>query len=263
MLDWGEPCWQNFLLDQARRLIEKIPDSAGICFDRLDFLRLYNFKKDDGVTWYDGPARSMISAWNDLLEKLDPIEHGAGQAIFVNNLVSRIDTLRHVDGLFDEMGHWGGSLNGTALLAVSKPAIGWVLSKDILLDLARQRGKDSNQGLAWAFGEDSPPGAGDAALQKFLYMGVFPMAPFPQNDHSLLPNPHADSLFMDYGPLFEAIRGRKWVLLPHAISVKEDLAKANLFHGDDQRNPRDSVGEGNPLRNPLSRRHGLESLGVH
>jgi hypothetical protein len=229
VLDWGEPCWQNFLLDQARRLIEKIPDSAGICFDRLDFLRLYNFKKDDGVTWYDGPARSMISAWNDLLEKLDPIEHGAGQAIFVNNLVSRIDTLRHVDGLFDEMGHWGGSLNGTALLAVSKPAIGWVLSKDILLDLARQRGKDSNQGLAWAFGEDSPPGAGDAALQKFLYMGVFPMAPFPQNDHSLLPNPHADSLFMDYGPLFEAIRGRKWVLLPHAISVKEDLAKANLF----------------------------------
>ncbi len=164
VLDWGEPCWQNFLLEQAHRLIQKIPDSAGICFDRLDFLRLYNFKKDDGVTWYGGPARSMTSSWNDLLEKLGPIEHGAGQAIFVNNLVSRLDTLRQVDGLFDEMGHWGGSLNGTALLAVSKPAIGWVLSKDILLDLAEKRGKENRQSLGWAFGEDSPPGAADAAL---------------------------------------------------------------------------------------------------
>src|SRR5208337_3037455 len=59
------------------------------------------------------------------------------------------------------------------------------------------------------------------------------MAPFPQNDHSLLPNPVADRLFMDYGPLFDAIRGRKWVLLPHAISVKGDLAKANLFRVPD------------------------------
>jgi hypothetical protein len=229
VLDWGEPCWQNFLLDQARRLIEKIPDSAGVCFDRLDFLRLYNFQKDDGVTWRDGPARSMISSWNDLLEKLGPIEHGAGQAIFVNNLVSRLDTLRQVDGLFDEMGHWGGSLNATAFLGLAKPAIGWVLSKDILLDLAGKRGKESRQGLAWAFGEDSPAGEADAALQKFLYLGVFPMAPFPQNDHSLLPGAPAERIYMDYGPLFAAMQGRKWVLLPHAISVQGNLARANLF----------------------------------
>jgi hypothetical protein len=171
----------------------------------------------------------MITSWNGLMEKLGPIEHGAGQAIFVNNLVSRIDTMRQVDGLFDEMGHWGGSLNGTALLAVSKPAIGWVLSKEILLDLAEKRGKDNAQGLGWAFGDESPQGAGDAALQKFLYMGVFPMAPFPQNDHSLLPGERADRIYMDYGPLFTAIRERKWVLLPHAISVKGEVAKANLF----------------------------------
>ena len=194
VLDWGEPCWQNFLLDQAHRLMEKIPDSAGICFDRLDFLRLYNFQKDDGVTWYGGPARSMITSWNGLMEKLGPLEHTAGQAIFVNNLVSRLDTMRQVDGLFDEMGHWGGSLNATALLGVSKPAIGWVLSKEILLDLADKRGKDNEQSLGWAFGEESPQGAADATLQKFLYLGVFPMAPFPQNDHSILPSERADRI---------------------------------------------------------------------
>ena len=229
VLDWGEPCWQNFLLDQARRLIAKIPDSAGMCFDRLDFLRLYNFQKDDGVTWYDGPARSMITAWNDLLEKLGPIQHNAGQVIFVNNLVARIDTLNQVDGLFDEMAHWGGSLNGTALLAVAKPAIGWVLSKDILEDLARQRGESGEPVAGWVFGKDSPREDADAFLQKFLYLGVFPMAPFPQNDHSILPSERAESIFMGYGPLFEAMRGKQWVLLPHAVSVKADVAKVNLF----------------------------------
>ena len=79
------------------------------------------------------------------------------------------------------MGHWGGSLNATALLGVSKPAIGWVLSKEILLYLADKRGKDNEQSLGWSFGEESPQGAADATLQKFLYLGVFPMAPFPQN----------------------------------------------------------------------------------
>jgi hypothetical protein len=34
---------------------------------------------------------------------------------------------------------------------------------------------------------------------------------------------------MDYGPLFTAMRERKWVLLPHAISVRGEVAKANLF----------------------------------
>jgi hypothetical protein len=99
--------------------------------------------------------------------------------------------------------------------------------------LAAKRGKDSAQGLGWAFGDESPQGAGDAALQKFLYLGVFPMVPFPRNDHSVLPSERADRIYMDYGPLFEAIRGKKWVLLPHAITVKGEVAKANLFQVPD------------------------------
>jgi hypothetical protein len=64
-------------------------------------------------------------------------------------------------------------------------------------------------------------------------MGVFPMAPFSQNDHSILPGERADRIYMDYGPLFTAMRERRWVLLPHAISVKGDVAKANLFQVSD------------------------------
>ena len=104
------------------------------------------------MTWYDGPARSLVWSWNDFLEKLGPLEHGAGQVIFVNNLVSRIDILRQVDGLFSELAHWGGNLNATALLGVSKPAIAWVFGEYTLKQLAQQRG-DSKTG--WVFGEES------------------------------------------------------------------------------------------------------------
>ncbi len=38
---------------------------------------------------------------------------------------------------------------------------------------------------------------------------------------------------MDYGPLFAAMRERKWVLLPHAIRVEGEVAKANLFQVSD------------------------------
>ncbi len=228
VLDCGEPSWENFLLDQARKLIEKIPDSAGVCFDRLDWIRLYNFRRDDGVTWYGGPARSGVSSWKDLMDKLAPIEHTAGQAIFLNNLISRIDVLRHADGLFSELAYWGGNLNLTALSGVRKPAIGWVFGEYTLKQLAQQR-KSGSRETGWVFGEGSPQADADAFLQKFVYLGVIPMAPYPQNDHSLLPSPRADAMYLDYGPIFEALRGRKWVFLPHAISVAGASAKVNLF----------------------------------
>jgi len=44
-----------------------------------------------------------------------------------------------------------------------------------------------------------------------------------------MPNPTADRLYLDYGPMFEAMRGRKWALLPHAVSVEGGSAKVNLF----------------------------------
>jgi hypothetical protein len=205
ILDCGEPSYQNFLLDQARRLIQKIPDSSGMCIDRLDFLRLYNFRRDDGLSWYDGPARSLITSWKDFAEKLGALQHNAGQVLFVNNHVKRLDVLRQVDGFFDEHYDFGPSKNLTALLGIFKPTIGWVREED-------------------KFKPDP-----DTFMQRFLYLGSFPMAPFPQNDHSILPNAEADKIYTDYGPMFAAMRGRKWVLLPQAIRVDQGDAKANLF----------------------------------
>jgi len=206
ILDWGEPSWQNFLLDQARKLIEKIPDSSGMCIDRLDFVRQYNFRRDDGVTWYDGaPARSLVRSWMDFSEKLGKVQHNAGQALFVNNHIKRIDILKHVDGLFDEHGDYGPSKNLTAMVGMFKPTIEWV-----------QEGSK--------FKPDP-----DTFMQRFLYLGMFPVAPFPQNDHCILPSDEGERIYTDYGPMFAAIRGRKWCLLPNVIQVDQGDAKANLF----------------------------------
>ncbi len=205
VLDWGEPSWQNYLLDQARKLIQEIPDSAGMCIDRLDFVRLYNFRRDDGVTWFDGPARSLLVSWKDFSEKLGAIQHQAGQSLFVNNHIKRIDILKYVDGLFDEHGDFGTSKNLTAMLGMFKPTIEWVQEPSKL--------------------KPDP----DTFMQRFLYLGMFPMAPFPQNDHSILPGEEAEKLYTDYGPLLAAMKCRKWCLLPQAFQLNKGDVRVNLF----------------------------------
>lgn len=62
-----------------------------------------------------------------------------------------------------------------------------------------------------------------------MHLGVFPMAPFPQNDHSINPDPWAEAQYCAYGPLMDAMRGKKWALEPHCIEVQGQQAKANLF----------------------------------
>jgi hypothetical protein len=64
-------------------------------------------------------------------------------------------------------------------------------------------------------------------MQRHLHLGVFPTAPYPNNNHCINPEPAADQLYIDYGPLLTAMRGKKWVLAPHC--VESDAAKVNLF----------------------------------
>ena len=204
VLDPGEPVYQDFLMEQARRHIDKLPDAAGICIDRMDWLRMYNEKRDDGISWYgDKPSRSLLWSWRDLMSKLGPLMHDAGKVIFVNNHDKRIDLLRHTDGFFDEFTYGGSPLNTTALMGINRPVMGWTGNEDQL--------------------KPDP----DAFFQRFLYMGVYPMAPFPGNDHSLSPGKWVDRYYLDYGPLLDAMRGKKWVLESHCIEVKD--AKVNLF----------------------------------
>jgi len=207
IMDCGEPVYRDFLLDQAQKHINLIPSSYGICIDRLDWLRMYNEEKDDGISWYfDRPARSLVTSWKELLKDLGPLMHRSNKVIFVNNHVKRIDFLKNTDGIFDEFTYAGVPLNLTALLCINKPALGWTADNAPI----------KSEGV-------------DNFFQKYLYMGVYPMAPFPGNDHSIRPDEWTDKQYLDYGPLLSLMRGKKWVLEPHCIDVTDNQAKVNLF----------------------------------
>ena len=207
VMDCGDSAYRHFLLDQARRHIREIPDADGICIDRMDWLRMFNEQADDGRTWFENrPARSLVHSFRDLMDSLGPLMHRGGKSIFVNNHDKRIDLLGQADGIFDEFTYAGSPLNLTALLCVYKPAMGWT-------DQAATVRKEGP----------------DAFFQKYLYMGLYPMCPYPANDHSIMPDSLVDGYFLEYGPLFDLMRGRTWVLEPHAVLAENDAARVNLF----------------------------------
>jgi hypothetical protein len=206
IMDPGEPVYQEFLLDQAKKHIEMIPDAEGICIDRMDWLRMYNEERDDSVSWFGNqPTRSLLMSWKSLLDQLGPLMHKSGKVIFINNHDKRIDLLRQTDGYFDEFTYGGSPLNLTALMGVRRPVLGWTSEEKNL--------------------RPDP----DAFFQRYLHLGVYPMAPFPGNDHSLLPGEWVDRQYLDYGPMLQLMSGKKWVLQPHCIEVMDQAAKVNLF----------------------------------
>ena len=205
-MDPGEPVYQEFLLEQARRHVEKLPESDGICIDRMDWLRLVNRRRDDGLSWVDGkPVRSLAVSWQQVSERLGRIMHDAGKVIYVNPLHAHLGWLRHVDGIYDEFGDYPACLNRSGLLGLRKPVMAW--TRDAAAVMADP----------------------DAYFQRHLHLGSYLTAPVPGNDHTILPREDVDRCYLDYGPLLDALRGKRWVLLPHVLDVVEDKAKANLF----------------------------------
>jgi hypothetical protein len=213
LVDCGDAVFQNYIVEQAARHVKEIPNCSGICIDRMDRLMLFNYRADDGVTWLysamgrsEGhPARSLINSWKETLSKIGPIMHNAGKAIYGNTYYKRLDVMRDVDGIFDEFGYFGFNLNQDSFLGVRKPVIAWTSEPSQL--------------------RPDP----DEFFQRHLFMGAFPMVPYPENDHSILPDEWAERFYMDYGPLMDELRGRTWILKPHVIEVEHSAAKANIF----------------------------------
>jgi hypothetical protein len=205
-MDPGEKVFQDFLVEQAKRHVKELPESSGICIDRMDWIHFYNRRRDDGVTWYEGqPVRSLVVSWHEIMGRLGPLMHDAGKVIYGNPHYARLDLMRHLDGLYDEAGMLGASLNLCALMAVNKPVI------------------------EWTYGSAEFDKNPDAFFQRHLHLGAFLTAPVPGNDHAILPDPKSDQFYLDYGPLLDRLRGKRWVLLPHVIRVEGDKALANIF----------------------------------
>jgi hypothetical protein len=144
------------------------------------------------------------------MAKLGPMMHDAGKVIFCNPMTMRIDLMREIDGIYSEHGEEGPGLNTIALVAMRKPALTWSC-------------------MWWKVPFYNLKPDPDSFFQRHLLMGVYPTAPYPSNNHALLPNPETDEHYLAYGPLLDAMRGKKWVLAPHCIEATSPSVKVNLF----------------------------------
>ena len=209
VVDAADPAFRAHLLNMARRQIDNLPDAAGICVDRMDWLIHINYNADDGIGWYPGDrhGRLLLVSWNGFMSELGRLMHANGKVIFGNpsRASHRLNFVRELDGFYDEFGFEGFSLNGSSLLALNKPAIMWTPPD----------------------GEMKPDA--DSYFQRHLYMGAFPTAPRAGNDHAVLPNPKIEQSYLDYGPLLDSMRGKRWALEPHCVEAGNGLAKVNLF----------------------------------
>jgi hypothetical protein len=186
---------------QASLYLGRVPNADGICIDRADYLRLYNHGANDGISYDDGPARSLVTSWQSLLDPLAAVMHARGKAIFTNFMDPRLDLARHVDGFYCEFGNQPTVLNGMSFLSLDKPLLLWTRDQDKL---------------------------SDEFFQRELYLGGFPTAPYPTNNHCIEPSREHNGWFNAYGPLFKALTGRYWDLRPGCVKLS-GTGKVNLF----------------------------------
>lgn len=206
VVDPAEPSWQANLLRQISTLVKELPESDGICVDRMDWLTLYNRYRDDGLSWVDEhPARSLVVSWKETIAKIAQAVHEADKVVYANPLVKRIDAMRFIDGIYDEYGDYPHVLNLSAFLSVLKPAIAWARSIDTI--------------------RPDP----DAYFQRLLHLGIFPTAPLPGSDHTIGADPWVMQQYLDYGSLLVEMKGKSWLLEPGVVSVSGNVASVNIF----------------------------------
>jgi len=204
-VDPGDPDYRRYLLGQIQRHLTMLPDSDGFCIDRADYLHYFNANADDGISWYNGkPTRSLVESWRELMAQLGPLVHRDNKVVFCNFMDPRLDFARQLDGVYDEYGDRPTVVNGVALVCLNKPLLTWTYDSDM----------------------------SDAYFQRLLYMGAYPTAPYPLNNHCIQPSQANDQWYMDYGPLFALMKGKHWVLNDHCADIAGGAAKVNFFQVD-------------------------------
>ena len=155
----------------------------------------------------------------------------AGQAVIINDHSNRLDMLEHVDGIYAEMGDMaaadfsGHGPSGAPVGGLNAHGIGTALaSLGPTVTYIWNHPKSEKQ-MTEEFVS--------RGLMTHLYAGVFPTVPIKNNDHAIggdcAPSCAYDAYYAAYGPLFDSIRSRSWVLAPHAVVVTSANALANLF----------------------------------
>ena len=126
--------------------------------------------------------------------------------------------MRNFDGSFSE----GSNTNAMGLLGLTSTSILWVYpSGPQVRDTRGDPIVTVRSPSADPFPDDDAhdQASVDAWFQRHVRMNVFPMAPFPDNDHAIEPSASFDADYLRYGPLFNAIKGTSWLLEAVPISL--------------------------------------------
>eukprot|EP01060_Flectonema_neradi_P007492 TRINITY_DN1522_c4_g1_i1.p1 TRINITY_DN1522_c4_g1~~TRINITY_DN1522_c4_g1_i1.p1 ORF type:complete len:679 (+),score=122.11 TRINITY_DN1522_c4_g1_i1:735-2771(+) len=193
--------YNKFLMDQATRKLQNLNQFTGIVIDRSDWCQVYN-NDNPGISFVNGStATNFAESWITVTGQLRDV-FSNNKTILMNTVgFASLSLLQYTDGTFSE----GYEVDAAGLLGINSPAILWTYGPDECC---------SSQQLA------------DSFFQKLLYMRVFPMAPYPANDHSIRPGDVQNIYYLKYGQMFKILNGFNWELVD---VITADGLRVNTF----------------------------------
>jgi len=196
----GGTTWACYLDDMTDRALDLFPGIDGFFLDELHWNQ-FDFGHDDGISARGDRAVAMIGfAVQDAAGRICGAAHRRGKSVWANGPAT-LEVVHYVDGFMAECSwEWLGTV---MYLGLEKPVV-----------LAMPSG--------WGVSEVTD--ALNAALFAGAQPGVISIGEDnPQNIE------HYIELLHRYQPLFKILRGRKWILHPHAITTELCELRANCF----------------------------------
>ncbi|MFH0796354.1 MAG: hypothetical protein V2A65_04770 [Candidatus Omnitrophota bacterium] len=195
--------WKSYVIDQIRQVFEQWP-SDGIFVDQL-YYQFDDMKNDDGISaTSDGKPYSVLQRNIGItLGEIHNIAEKHGKIIMGNPSRPPIDIVRHTDMTNCESTHLPGVADEIGFfMTIGNRLCIQMHQSELMWQLCALRGK-----LAWL---------GSPADRLLSTLGRDSMS----------------HLSYGYYPILNLLRGRQWLLEPHALEVG-DGAEGNIFEQPD------------------------------
>ena len=190
LFDGGLPGYNRHVQEQLNIKMANLDTFFGIAVDRSDWCSVLSLQRDDGVTFlqkFNRTAANLQYTWLNTTA-MTRNTFGKDYTLLINTVgYAWVPMMRHVDGYFSE----GADVSALGLLAMKSTAVLWTYN------------------VATCCTNDT---VADTYFQRRLHLRVFPMAPFPGNDHSITLDSKglARKYYTEYGQLFAALEGYEW-----------------------------------------------------
>ena len=198
----ADTTWAKHLDAMTQRMLDIFPQIDGLFLDELHYNQ-FDFAHDDGVSARGGSPVAMLGfAVQDAARRICDAVHQRGKAVWSNGS-NTLEVARHVDGLMAEVSsEWLGTI---LYLALEKP-------------------------MVLLFGKGPWTAAQlERDLNTALFAGAQPSVMHDSTSTAPEIAPELLAVVERYRPLFRMLRGRRWILHPHAIEGGRRDIRMNCF----------------------------------